>query len=82
MGWSATRSLIFDEGTIPLSIHEGKADKYSYGGGVRYKFDAVEISLSIVRNKIQDDGFDGWDYGSGSDQYLYKSVGLRLYLEE
>ena len=44
--------------------------------------DAVEISLSIVRNKIQDDGFDGWDYGSGSDQYLYKSVGLRLYLEE
>ena len=80
--WSVTRSLMFDEGTIPLSIHEGEADKYSYGGGVRYKFDAVEISLNIVRNKIQHDGFDGWDYGSGSDQYLYKSVGIRFYLKE
>tara|TARA_B100001250_G_scaffold73043_1_gene59619 strand:+ start:902 stop:1522 length:621 start_codon:yes stop_codon:yes gene_type:complete len=78
--WSATRNLMSGDTEMPLSIYEGEADKNSYGGGLRYKFDDFEISLSVVRNTIQHDGFDGWDYGSNNDQYLYQSLGIRLYL--
>jgi hypothetical protein len=77
--WLATRSLISDDFEIAFSENKGQADKYGYGGGIKYKFDDVVISLNILRNEIQHDGFDGWDYETGSDQYLYKSVGVRLY---
>lgn len=78
--WSASRNLMSGATEIPLSIYEGEADKNSYGGGIRYKLDNIEISLSVLRNTIKNDGFDGWDYGSGNDQYLYQSLGVRLYL--
>jgi hypothetical protein len=81
--WSADRSLMFDDGIIPLNTYKGTAKKYAYGAGLSYKLNNdIEISLSITKNEIQHDGFDGWDYGSGSDQYLYKSIGVRIYLED
>jgi hypothetical protein len=81
--WSADRSLMFDEGIIPLNSLDGKAKKYSYGAGVNYMLNEdIELSLNITRNEIKHDGFDGWDYGSKSDQYLYKSIGVRMYLRE
>ena len=78
--FSSKRYFMFDNAEISLNTANGTSKKFAYGGGLSCKLDDnIEISLSIT-NSILDDGFDGWDYGSGSDQYLYKSFGLRIYL--
>lgn len=81
--WSATRELNFDGGVFPLNTYEGEAKKYAYGCGVSYMLTQdLELSFEVSRNEIEHDGFDGWDYGSNSDQYLYKTIGIRLYLKD
>lgn len=78
--FASKRHFMFDDAVIPLNTDNGTSQKFAYGGGVSYKLSMdLEISLSAT-NAILHDGFDGWDFGSGTDQYLYKSVGVRIYL--
>jgi hypothetical protein len=78
--FDSKRYFVFDNAEISLNTANGTSQKFSYGAGISYKLKPdVEISLSII-DAIVDDGFDGWDYGSGSDQYLYQSIGVRIYL--
>ena len=75
------RYFMFDDAVIPLNTDNGTSQKFTYGGGASFKLKTdIEISLSLTNAIIFHDGFDGWDYGTGSDQYLYKSVGVKIYL--
>jgi hypothetical protein len=38
------------------------------------------IVAKYIINEIEDDGFDGWDYGSGVDRYATISIGLKFKL--
>lgn len=79
--FSADRSLMFDDGVIPLNTYSDESTKFSYGLGVRIPFgDNLQITLDYTFDEVKHDGFDGWDYGSGVDRYTFKSVGLRYYL--
>lgn len=78
--FSSKRFFVYDNSQISSNSEEGTSQKISYGGGISYKLETnLELSLSIT-NSILDDGFDGWDHGSGTDQYLYQSIGVRIYL--
>lgn len=79
--FSANRSLMFDDGVIPLNTYTGDSDKFSYGVGLRIPFgDNIQLTLDYSFDEVKHDGFDGWDYGSGVDRYTFKSVGLRYFL--
>jgi len=75
--FDAFRSLMLDDGQVPLNSYSGSSIKYQYGGGITYVVnDFIELNLELLRNIVNHDGFDGWDYGSGEDRYLYKSIGI------
>jgi outer membrane protein OmpA-like peptidoglycan-associated protein len=44
--------------------------------------DLIKLNLELSRNIVKHDGFDGWDYGSGEDRYLYKSIGISFLFGE
>ena len=80
--FSNQRKLIYDGSLIPGNCINCSSKKSSYGAGVLVKLNEdLKITFNISRNLVEHDGFDGWDYGSGSDQYLYKSIGIRMYLD-
>jgi outer membrane protein OmpA-like peptidoglycan-associated protein len=75
--FDAFRSLMLDDGQVPLNSYSGSSIKYQYGGGITYVVnDLIKLNLEVSRNIVKDDGFDGWDYGSGEDRFLYKSIGI------
>ena len=75
--FDAFRSLMLDDGQVPLNSYSGSSIKFQYGGGINYIVnDFVKLNLELSRNIVNHDGFDGWDYGSGQDRYLYKSIGI------
>ena len=79
--FSANRSLMFDDGIIPLNTFSGDSEKFSYGLGLRIPFgDNVHLTLDYSFDEVMHDGFDGWDCGSGVDRYTFKSFGLRYNL--
>ena len=44
--------------------------------------DNMTIVVKYTLNELDDDGFDGWDYGSDTDRYAFMSVGLRMKLSK
>ena len=75
--FDAFRSLMLDDGQVPLNSYSGSSVKFQYGGGITYVVnDFIKLNLELSRNIVNHDGFDGWDYGSGEDRYLYKSIGI------
>tara|TARA_B100000795_G_C22784808_1_gene434099 strand:+ start:1043 stop:1774 length:732 start_codon:yes stop_codon:yes gene_type:complete len=75
--FDAFRSLMIDDGQVPLNSYSGSSIKFQYGGGITYVVnDFIKLNLELSRNIVTNDGFDGWDYGSGQDRYLYKSIGI------
>jgi hypothetical protein len=77
ISFDAFRNLVFDGGQVPINSYSGNSSKFFYGAGVSYQIDEnIKLNLEITRNVVNHDGFDGWDYGSGEDRYLYKSVGI------
>lgn len=81
--FSSQRSLVYDGSLIPGNCIDCNSKKYSYGGGVSTKLDdKIEFIFNISRNLVKHDGLDGWDYGSKSDQYIFRSFGIRLYLDK
>ena len=80
--FSNQRKLIYDGTIIPGNCKDCSSKTSSYGGGILVQLNEdLKITFNISRNLVEHDGFDGWDYGSGSDQYLYKSIGIRMYLD-
>ena len=49
-----------------------------------YFFFSLLVSFSCEAStrslKIEDDGFDGWDYDSGVDRYATMNIGLKINL--
>ena len=79
--FSSQRKLVYDGFIIPTNCKNCKSDKYSFGVGLLTKLsEYIEIGLNFSRNIVTHDGFDGWDYGSNKDEYLYRSLSLRIYL--
>jgi len=81
--FSNQRKLINDGYLVPGNFINLSTNKTSYGGGLLIKLtDNLKISFNISRNLVAHDGFDGWDYGSGKDQFLYQSIGIRANLDK
>ena len=79
VSFEGSRNFVFDDGLV--NKFKDKSRKGAYGGELMYNLsDKISLNLKIMRNEIKHDGFDGWDYGSASDRYLYKSIGARIYL--
>jgi len=78
--FEAFRNLMLDDGQVPLNSYSGTSSKYQYGGGITYVVnDMFKLNVELSRNIVNHDGFDGWDYGSGEDRYLYKSIGISFF---
>lgn len=79
--FSASRSLVLDDGAFPHASYAGSSDKFNYSLGVRIPIGGkVSLTLNCTFDEVKHDGFDDWDYGSGVDRYTFKSIGLRCYL--
>ncbi len=69
--------LLFDNTEIPINSPEGDATKFNYGYGIKILLgDNFMLSVKTTRDTVEDDGFDGWDYGTDIDKFSYHSVGL------
>ena len=79
--FSSKRKLVYDGYNIPTNCENCNSDKYSYGVGLSTRLsEYIEVGLNFSRNIVTHDGFDGWDYGSNKDEYLYRSLSLRINL--
>lgn len=67
---------------IPHSVIEDESDVRSYGAKIRYtKSDKMYMTLSYSVYNIDNDGFDGWDNGSDSDELVYTGIGIGFNLK-
>ena len=79
--YNASRFLVYDDSEIPINSPNGKANKKALGLGLQMNIDNhTAIVAKYIINEIADDGFDGWDYGSGVDRFATFSIGLNLKL--
>lgn len=78
--FSSSRYFIgFDE--FAISSVDDQTNTFGYGAGIKYKL-SDKISLLYSQNfyDINHDGFDGWDYDSGIDKLIYRSLSVRFEL--
>jgi outer membrane protein OmpA-like peptidoglycan-associated protein len=74
--YNATRYLSGNAGILNQEI--GNAFNVGVGLGIRYHFsDNLHLNLASEFRTIFNDGFDGYDYGSGRDQMLQTTIGIR-----
>tara|TARA_B110000977_G_C11014847_1_gene469054 strand:- start:2 stop:631 length:630 start_codon:yes stop_codon:yes gene_type:complete len=79
--YEASRFLVSDDSELTINSPEGTANKMALGIGAKMQFkENLSILLKYTLNELNDDGFDGWDYGSGVDRYAYISLALRMKL--
>ena len=77
--YKASRYLVFDDSELPINSPNGTANKMALGFGLKMNMkNNMAVVAKYIINEIDDDGFDGWDYGSGVDRYADISIGLRL----
>ena len=78
INYNASRNLLSDNSKIPINSPNGNNIlKHQYAIGTSFIFfNRLKLNFEISRNNVNDDGFDGWDYGSGVDRYIYRSIGL------
>ena len=77
LNYDSKRYLLFDNTEIPINSPEGDATKFNYGYGIKILLgDNFMLSVKTTRDTVEDDGFDGWDYGTDIDKFSYHSVGL------
>ncbi|MDB3927084.1 outer membrane beta-barrel protein [Flavobacteriales bacterium] len=82
ISFDSFRNLVFDGGQVPLNSYSGDSNKLLYGSRASYQISKnINLSLEITRNIVNHDGFDGWDYGSGKDRFLYQSIGISFNLK-
>ena len=81
--YEASRFLVSDDSELPINSPEGTANKMALGLGAKMAIkDNMTIVVKYTLNELDDDGFDGWDYGSDTDRYAFMSVGLRMKLSK
>lgn len=74
--YDAERKFIKDD--ITFNRTSGKAMVVGFGAGLRYHIDQNwHVNLMSEYMTIHTDAWDGWDYGSGRDQMIKTSLGLR-----
>ena len=79
--YESKRFLLYDDTELTINSPSGTSTKRNFGGGVRiYLADNFLLVFSSSLNLIDDDGLDGWDYGTDLDKYSFHSLGLRYYL--
>tara|TARA_Y100000385_G_scaffold47081_1_gene43695 strand:+ start:2261 stop:2854 length:594 start_codon:yes stop_codon:yes gene_type:complete len=79
--YEASRFLVYDDSKLPINSPNGKANKKALGLGLQMVLkNHTAIVAKYIINEIEDDGFDGWDYGSGVDRYATMSIGLKMNL--
>ena len=72
---TSSRSFIFDD--VVFLENETESIKTDLGIGVRYDYnDRISFNLERSYNRVADDGFDGWDDGTGNDKFVYTSLGV------
>jgi opacity protein-like surface antigen len=81
--YEASRFLVSDDSELPINSPNGTANKMALGFGAKMAIkDNMTIVVKYTLNELDDDGFDGWDYGSDTDRYAFMSVGLRMKLSK
>jgi opacity protein-like surface antigen len=81
--YEASRFLVSDDSELPINSPNGTANKMALGLGAKMAIkDNMTIVVKYTLNELDDDGFDGWDYGSDTDRYAFMSVGLRMKLSK
>ena len=79
INYESKRYLIHDDTELPTNSPSGDASKYNFGGGMKILLtDYLLLTASTTIDVVDDDGFDGWDYGTNIDKFSYHSVGLRI----
>lgn len=77
LNYESKRYLVADDTQIPVNSPEGNTTKYNYGLGVKIPLsDNFLLSISTTRDLVEDDGFDGWDYGTNKDKFSFHSLGM------
>ena len=75
--YDAQRMFIKDD--VTFSRTKGKAILIGFGAGLRYHINKyVHLNLMSEYVTIYTDAWDGYDYGSGKDQLLKTSLGIRI----
>jgi len=75
----AKRRFIYDD--IVFLENKNESLKSEIGLGINQKVsDRWDVNLEAVFNRVDDDGFDTWDDGTGNDKFLYTSIGIKYRL--
>lgn len=79
INYESKRYLIYDDTELTINSPSGDASKYNFGGGIKMILtDYLLLTASTTMDVVDDDGFDGWDYGTNIDKFSYHSVGLTV----
>lgn len=75
LSYTSERFLIFDDASN--NEEESSTLSTNLGLGLRYQINTHwRAELQTNYQAVFNDGFDGWDYGSGADQFIYTSLGV------
>jgi hypothetical protein len=75
----AKRRFFYDD--IVFLENKTESLKSEIGLGINQKVsDRWDVNLEAVFNRVDDDGFDTWDDGTGNDKFLYTSIGIKYRL--
>ena len=78
---TSTRSFISDD--VVFLENEVESIKTDIGFGVQYNYnDRISFNLDRSFNRVADDGFDGWDDGTGNDKFIFTSIGISYRLSK
>ena len=81
--YEASRFLVSDDSELTINSPDETANKMALGLGAKMATkDNMTIVVKYTLNELDDDGFDDWDYGSGTNRYTFMSVGLRMKLSK
>lgn len=77
--YEAERFLVSDNTKLLINSPNGKTFKIGLDLGFKIKFKSdINMLIKHSVNKVNDDGFDGWDYGTDIDLYSFTSATLRV----
>jgi len=81
IAYDSKRYLVFDDTEIPINSPDGQSSKLGFGFGLKVLLgENFILSIQTSRDTVEDDGFDGWDYGTEKDKFSYHSIGLSFLL--
>ena len=75
----SSRSFIYDD--VVFLENETESIKTDLGFGFSYNLnDRLTLNLERSYNRVADDGFDGWDDGTGNDKFITTLLGVNYKL--